>query len=261
MAEAAKMLSTKNYEAARMLALKARDLFQQAAPEIAKEREAVLGNLMSYIQIEEEREALMKKRKARKEREEREERELEERLEGAAMAAMEAAAAAPGQKLPTKSTPASAGVAARGGGALPDLCILVDNGSSRAASTLGLRRIARQLGEAIGMPVVAASMAHADKAPLDELGGEAAGLLLKELRERCLQDAVGSVVVVPLFFGPTLAVTKKIPEALREVAAEKSVEAAAAFREASLRCCVRERESARARASGQERESSRHGLS
>ena len=77
MAEAAKMLSGRNYEAARMLALKAKDLFEKAGPEIAREREAALGNLMSYVQIEEEREALMKKRKARKEREEEELRKME----------------------------------------------------------------------------------------------------------------------------------------------------------------------------------------
>jgi sirohydrochlorin ferrochelatase len=60
-------------------------------------------------------------------------------------------------------------------------------------------------------------MAHADKAPQQELGGKPARLLLEVLRERCLEHAVASVVVVPLFFGPTLAATKKIPEALKEV--------------------------------------------
>jgi len=128
MAEAARMLSGKNYEAARMLAFKAKDLFEKAGPEIAREREAVLGNLISYVQIEEEREALMKKRKARKEREELELRKLEERLEDAAMAVMDLEL---GQKPPAKSTPASTRLPAlqvTNPDELPDLCILVDNG-------------------------------------------------------------------------------------------------------------------------------------
>ena len=37
-----------------------------------------------------------------------------------------------------------------------------------------------------------------------------------------MQDTVKSVVIVPLFFGPTLAVTSKIPDAMRAFAAERA---------------------------------------
>ena len=166
MAEAAKQLSQKEFETARALALKARELFQQAGSEIAREREPMVSNLISYITIEEERDALAKRRKAQKEREEQQLRELERRLEGVAMAAMGDLPVA----ASAKETPAPADAPAPP--ALPDVCIVVDNGSSRAASTLALRGICDKLSAAIGMPVVAASLAHADRAPAAELDGQ-----------------------------------------------------------------------------------------
>ena len=59
LAEAARMLSQKEYESARILANKARELFERAGPAIARERAPIVGNLISYIQIEEERAVLM----------------------------------------------------------------------------------------------------------------------------------------------------------------------------------------------------------
>ena len=151
MAEAAKQLSQKEFETARALAFKARELFEQAGAEIAREREPMVSNLISYITVEEERVALAKRRKAQKEREEQQLRELEKRLEDVAMAAF----MLPVDKdLPVAARAKQAPADAPAPPARPDMCIVVDNGSSRAASTLALRGICDKLADAIGMTVV-----------------------------------------------------------------------------------------------------------
>ena len=61
------------------------------------------------------------------------------------------------------------------------MVMLVDNGSSRAASTLSLRVLCSKLEQKLGRPVLAVSMAHSDKAPLDELGGTPAVLFAPRL--------------------------------------------------------------------------------
>ena len=151
MAEAAKQLSQKEFETARALAFKARELFEQAGAEIAREREPMVSNLISYITVEEERVALAKRRKAQKEREEQQLRELEKRLEDVAMAAF----MLPVDKdLPVAARAKPAPADAPAPPARPDMCIVVDNGSSRAASTLALRGICDKLADAIGTTVV-----------------------------------------------------------------------------------------------------------
>ena len=224
MAEATKRMSQRDYTEASILAHKAREMFQSAGADIAREREPLVGNLISYIQIEEERELLKKKRKAKKEREEQEVRQLTERLEEAANAVMAMQVGGDlAQTLTTGAPSAAVATASDAKGQLvPDVCIVVDNGSSRAASTLALRSICAKLAAAVGVPVLPASLAHSEKAPISELGGVGAETLETALRRHCMQDTVKSVVIVPLFFGPTLAVTSKIPDAMRAFAAERA---------------------------------------
>ena len=240
MAEATRMLSQKDYESARILADKARALFDKAGPEVARERAAVVGNLISYIQIEQERDLLMARRKRQKEREEEEARRLEQRLADAAEAALSVQFGSP---VPSKTSLNQADASEGGvGGARrkADVCILVDNGSSRAASTLALRSLCARLQQRTGISaVIPASMAHSDKVPVDELGGQRALLLGEALRGACRADAEVSFVVVPLFFGPSLSVTKKIPEALKDFAVERAYAAVDQFKEAkALRYAV-----------------------
>ncbi len=91
--------------------------------------------------------------------------------------------------------------------------MLVDNGSRRAAATLGLRRIAAALAETSGIPVSPVSLQHADRIPTDQLDGVAAAVFADFMREQ-LHHGRREFVVVPLFFGPSRALTGFIPQQL-----------------------------------------------
>lgn len=97
--------------------------------------------------------------------------------------------------------------------------LLVDNGSTRAAATLSLRRIAAALGEACGRPVHPVSLQHADRIPVEQLDGVPAEVLPGFLRAR-LKEGAREFVVVPLFFGNSRALSSFIPEQAALLAAE-----------------------------------------
>lgn len=97
--------------------------------------------------------------------------------------------------------------------------LLLDNGSSRAESTLSLRRLAAALGERIGVEVHPVSLLHANKVPADALGGRAADTLAPFLR-RQVQAGVDRFLVLPLFFGRSGALTGFIPETVETLQAE-----------------------------------------
>jgi len=97
--------------------------------------------------------------------------------------------------------------------------ILADNGSRRAAATLGLRAIAAGLGAACGREVHPVSLQHADAIPAEELGGTPADVLADFLR-RQLEQGRRKFVVVPLFFGKSRALSSFLPELVEKLAAE-----------------------------------------
>jgi len=94
--------------------------------------------------------------------------------------------------------------------------LLVDNGSLAPAATLRLRRLAAALAGRIGRPVAPVSLLHADKVPPDQLGGLAAETFAPALERRAVQGNAGCVVV-PLFFGPTAALTEFVPGVVRRL--------------------------------------------
>ncbi len=96
----------------------------------------------------------------------------------------------------------------------PDCCFLFDNGSLRAASTLGLRRLATALAEAIGRPVQAVSLLHSSNVDAAELGGQPARLLEPALADFATNNPQGRAVALPLFFGPSGALTEYLPARL-----------------------------------------------
>lgn len=102
--------------------------------------------------------------------------------------------------------------------------LLVDNGSRRAGSTLLLRRLASALGKRIGRLVEPVSLQHADRAPIDALGGRQAVLLEQRLTSG-LSANQRDFLLVPLFFGPSRAISGAIPEM-----AERLCERFGAFR-------------------------------
>ena len=90
------------------------------------------------------------------------------------------------------------------------MILLVDNGSLEPASTLNLRTIAARLGESLGRKVVPVSLLHSNAVPADQLGGQPAELLADALATR-LQAGESNFLVVPLFFGPSGALTDFLP--------------------------------------------------
>jgi sirohydrochlorin ferrochelatase len=94
------------------------------------------------------------------------------------------------------------------------ICFLFDNGSLRAASTLSLRRIANWLRTRLdGTDVRAASLLHSSTIDAAELEGERAELLEPALAAAAARGE-NNFVLLPLFFGPSAAVTDYVPERL-----------------------------------------------
>ena len=89
--------------------------------------------------------------------------------------------------------------------------LLVDNGSLKPAATLNLRAIASRLSSALVCPVDPISLLHSDIIPPGELGGREAEILGPAL-ERRLRAGTDDFLVVPLFFGPSGALTNYLPE-------------------------------------------------
>ena len=94
-------------------------------------------------------------------------------------------------------------------------CFLFDNGSRRAESTLSLRRVAAALMARAGGDVRAVSLLHSDQVPSGELGGEPARLLGPALRNFFAEHPAGTATLLPLFFGPSVAVTEQVPARVR----------------------------------------------
>ena len=97
--------------------------------------------------------------------------------------------------------------------------LLIDNGSTRPAAVLALRRVAANLSAKIGRPVAATPLRHADSIDAAELGGEPALLCEAFLRAR-LEAGEREFHIAPLFFGPARALTTLLPQTLAELRAE-----------------------------------------
>ncbi|MFA5057982.1 MAG: CbiX/SirB N-terminal domain-containing protein [Opitutaceae bacterium] len=96
------------------------------------------------------------------------------------------------------------------------LCVLFDNGSLRPESTLQLRLIALQLQAAIGVTVRPVSLLHSSAIAPAELGGVPAQILEPALRS-LLAAGTGPIVLLPLFFGPSAALTEYVPQRLDQL--------------------------------------------
>ncbi len=92
---------------------------------------------------------------------------------------------------------------------------LVDNGSLRPQATLNLRRVAALLSERSGHTVQAASLLHSNKVAAEALKGEPA-VTLGPAVEKAAQSGVDEVIVLPFFFGPSLALTDYLPERMAQ---------------------------------------------
>lgn len=104
------------------------------------------------------------------------------------------------------------------GGGKP-IHLLVDNGSLRPEATLSLRRLSAELGREAGVAVHPVSLLHANRVSPSELGGQPAATFEPFLR-RMIEQSQRHFRVVPLFFGPSRALTEFIPEKVGEMQRE-----------------------------------------
>lgn len=95
--------------------------------------------------------------------------------------------------------------------------LLLDNGSLQPAATLCLRRLAGALQARAGVPVHPVSLLHSSSIDPAALGGTAAEILEPALRRR-YADGARRFVILPLFFGPSAALTEYIPGRIRLLA-------------------------------------------
>lgn len=91
------------------------------------------------------------------------------------------------------------------------LTLLVDNGSLEPAATLALRKLAARLCGRLGQKVEPVSLLHSSGIDPKLLAGSPAKLLLPVM-ERRLAANRPEFTIIPLFFGPSLALTEYIPE-------------------------------------------------
>lgn len=105
--------------------------------------------------------------------------------------------------------------------------LLVDNGSLNPRATLRLRELARDLAARLGRPVEPVSVLHSDKVDPAELGGVPARTFEPYARQ-ALAEGVATLEVVPLFIGPSLAITEFLPELARKVGVNLEVRPALA---------------------------------
>lgn len=97
--------------------------------------------------------------------------------------------------------------------------LLVDNGSLEPAATLGLRSLAAALSVRTGRLIEPVSLLHSSAVPAEALGGMPAEILEPALEQR-LAAGVREFVLVPLFLGPSGALTDYLPKRLARLKAK-----------------------------------------
>lgn len=93
------------------------------------------------------------------------------------------------------------------------LTLLVDNGSLQPAAVLGLRDLATKLAERLAQPIEPVSLLHSSGIDSQLLDGRPAEILFPAL-ERRLEQGFTEFIIVPLFFGPSQALTVYVPDNL-----------------------------------------------
>lgn len=104
---------------------------------------------------------------------------------------------------------------------MPDFpaILLVDNGSLQPLATLHLRCLAAGLAARLDRPVEPVSLLHSSAIDPGELGGRPAEILEPAIVRR-FEAGVREFLLVPLFFGPSRALTDYIPERIEALRAK-----------------------------------------
>jgi len=93
------------------------------------------------------------------------------------------------------------------------LTLLLDNGSLEPAATLALRALAAQLAQRLAIPVAPVSLLHSSTINPQELDGHPAEILESAVLRR-LAAGHNKFIILPLFFGPSRALTEYLPATL-----------------------------------------------
>jgi sirohydrochlorin ferrochelatase len=88
---------------------------------------------------------------------------------------------------------------------------LVDNGSYEPTATLALRGLALEVGKLIGQEVRPVSTMHSTKIDPARLGGVPA-VIFEGAVHQAKADGIDELVVIPLFIGPSRAITEYLPK-------------------------------------------------
>ena len=99
------------------------------------------------------------------------------------------------------------------------IVFLVDNGSLRPQVTFFLRGLADALAKRTVLRIEAVSLLHSHKIAADKLNGVPATIVKRRLRE-CLASGQREFIFLPLFLGPSLAVTDYLPQVVDELSGE-----------------------------------------
>ena len=89
--------------------------------------------------------------------------------------------------------------------------LLVDNGSYEPAATLALRGLAQEVGKKLGQEVRPVSTMHSSKIDPALLGGQPA-TIFEDAVQQAKVDGIDELVVLPLFIGPSRAITEYLPK-------------------------------------------------
>ena len=93
--------------------------------------------------------------------------------------------------------------------------LLVDNGSLQPAATLKLRELSAEVGRLLGKTVHPVSVLHSHKVDPALLDGQPA-VIFEQAVQQAKADGIDELIVLPLFIGPSLAITEYLPKVFAE---------------------------------------------
>lgn len=93
--------------------------------------------------------------------------------------------------------------------------LLVDNGSLRPEATLALRRLSAEVAQLLGQPVHPVSVLHSHKID-PALLADVPAVIFEQAVRQAKADGIAELIVLPLFIGPSLALTEYLPKVFAE---------------------------------------------
>jgi sirohydrochlorin ferrochelatase len=93
--------------------------------------------------------------------------------------------------------------------------LLVDNGSLQPAATLQLRQLSAEVGRLLGKTVHPVSVLHSHKIDPALLEGRPA-VIFEQAVQQAKADGIDELMVLPLFIGPSRAITEYLPQVFAE---------------------------------------------